>query len=181
MTTPIPTTITISKSEDNAKTTLTIQPRKMDSYDAFLIFLFLCGLGFITALLISYHFDSSSIISGVIFLFILGKPLLEMYVSLRETQIVTIDRDVLEITRKAFGTKTEKLSVQSIREIKLQKAGLMVDFSQIFLGIKNTLALFRYKIPVIRSANRILIIAEHHDETVRIWITDYLSNALAAT
>ena len=87
--------ITISKSSDNTKTIVTIKPRKKDGYDYFIMFFFFFGLGFLIVSLGSNHFDFTSTIAGIIFTVLIGKLMIEMWISLKETQVISFNKNQL--------------------------------------------------------------------------------------
>lgn len=179
MSNSIPENISISKSEDNTKTIVTIKPRKRNGYDIFFLIFFVFGLGFLTTGLIINRFDFTSMVAGIIFLGLFGKLIIEMSFSLLETHVISFDKNQLEISRKkSFRSKSRLINLKAFKSAKLEKVGVIADFSEIFLGFKNIIALFGYQIPIISIDNEKISIAEHHDENIRKWIANYLSKKL---
>jgi hypothetical protein len=174
----IPDYIIISKSEDNSKTVITIKPRKINGYDYFFMFFFLFGLGFLIATITTNHIDFTSIMAGLIFLGLFGKLIIEMWISLKETQVISINKNHLEISRKIKTRKSQHIDKKVIKDIKFEGIGLFGDYSKIYLSFKNILTVVGYKIPVIKTNENNLMIAEHHDEYLRKWITNYLKKKI---
>jgi hypothetical protein len=116
--------------------------------------------------------------AGLIFIGLFGKLIIEMWISLKETQVISINKNHLEISRKIKTRKSQHIDKKVIKDIKFEGIGLFGDYSKIYLSFKNILTVVGYKIPVIKTNENNLMIAEHHDEYLRKWITNYLKKKI---